>query len=225
VESYAAAERRITELAQANSDLNAALAQFEYEPQQYQPETSFGAAQLAQPEYAYDPNDQAAELARMQYLAQQAHAYQDSSRDALGGYQPPPSPGLPPGLQAAVTEIIQSRSAQNLTAQAEELVASSVHDWQAVKPQVTSLLGSNPEWQRALQEAAQTSSAANVAGVLSSAVSAVQANRTHSREMKLAAQGLVGAGGKPSRQSEEQEGWARIVNAGNRTYSELMQGR
>jgi hypothetical protein len=114
--SYQAAERRITELAPSNADLNAALvnlqAPFVHEPQQYAPE----------PAYQYD---QQAELLRKQQLAQQAH----------GPYQQP-TPGLSPALQAAVTEIISSRNAANLTAQAEELVASTVHDWSKVKPQV-----------------------------------------------------------------------------------------
>jgi hypothetical protein len=105
------------------------------------------------------------------------------------------------------------------------MVASHVHDWQVVKPAVASLLGSNQEWGRALQEAASTGNAAQVAGVLSSAVSTVRANQENSRSMKLSAQGLIGAGGRPVRQSEEQEGWQKIVNAGNRTYSKLMNGR
>jgi hypothetical protein len=102
----------------------------------------------------------------------------------------PPVSALPSRQRSR--EIIGSKNTANLTAQAEEMVASQVHGWQEVKPQVTSLLNSNEGWRNALQQAASTGSAANVAGVLSSAASTVQANRVTSRHMKLAAQGLIG---------------------------------
>lgn len=40
--------------------------------------------------------------------------------------------------------------------------------------------------------------------------------------MKLEAQGLTGAGGRPPAEDEGREAWARIKNAGYGTYSEMM---
>jgi hypothetical protein len=134
VESYAAAERRITELGQANSDLNAALAasqpQYEYEPQ-----------------YAEAPQqyDQAAELARMRMLTEQAH----------GVYQQPRQQ-LSPELHAKLQEIVTQHNTADLTVQAERMVEGHIHGWQSIRPQVTSLLSSSPDCSKALEQAAQT---------------------------------------------------------------------
>jgi hypothetical protein len=208
VDSYKALERRLTEVSRTNADLNQALADLQapFEAQysgqrEYEPQV----------EYEQYPGSQYDQLAAMRQLAEQAN------------YEP--ARQLSPALHAALTEIVASKNTQNLSAQAEQMVAEHIHDWPEVKPQVTSLLNSNTEWGNALKQAAQTGNAAHVAGILSSAISPVQANRENSRSMKLAAQGLVGGGGKPGRQSPEEEGWSRIVNAGNRTYSELMAGR
>jgi hypothetical protein len=143
--AYTEAQRKITEQGQQLSELTQAFndLSFSPEPQQY-------VDQQQEQAYEYQQRDA---LAQMQYLAQQAP-----------GAIPARSP-LDPALQATIAEIVTKRNMENLTVQAEQLVSEHVQDWPVVKPQVTSLFSSSPEWQRALQEAAQTGSPALSANI------------------------------------------------------------
>jgi hypothetical protein len=105
-------------------------------------------------------------------------------------------------------------NAQTLAAQGVQIASKTLPDWHRHADDVFARVPGNPAMERAFQ----SGQAANVAHVLAGIHASVRQSEA-SRLMKLNAQSVVGASGRPNPGSDDQQEWARILSAGDGGYA------
>lgn len=129
--------------------------------------------------------------------------------------QPKPTasgPSLPPVPRQQPNSNILDH--QQLASQGIEIAAASLPDWPLYQDRVMAAVTAAPE---RLQVAFDTGDPHIVAGQLASAYQIAKVG-DESRSLKLAAQTMSGAGGRPSPASTDELHWDAVKTAGRRGY-------
>lgn len=127
-------------------------------------------------------------------------------------------------LAGSQRELTQEQIGVNAAATMKERYA----DWNALRDEVAAELENNPVfadespvWNSLVGATAAFDQAYRNVKLAKAAEGGYTTVFT-ARDMKLQAQGLSGAGGRPAPEDEQKESWDRIRNAGFKTYSEMM---
>ena len=127
-------------------------------------------------------------------------------------------------LERKLSEQGQQLHAQAEALQGYEFALAQQVETQPVEP-MHEPVSEQPQKRTPIDPALHAAVATLFANTNPNAVQAVEpAQVISARDMKLAAQGATGSGGRPAPADEGKESWERVIAAGATTYAGLMQG-